>query len=97
MSHGLWVRLFDGRPDVVDERLLINGHSFRVIAGIVLGLVAALGRARLLRTLLYSVNLADPVVFGVAPLALIAVCIVAACVPTWRALRINAAAALRYE
>jgi len=96
LSHGLWVRLFGGRPDVVDERLLINGHSFRVIASIALGLVAALGSARLLRTLLYSVSLADSVVFGVAPLALIAVCIVAA-VPTWRALRINAAAALRYE
>ena len=81
-----------------DVAWLVVGQAIvLVLAGIALGLVAALGSARLLGTLLYSVNLADPVVFGVAPLALIAVCIVAACVPTWRALRINAATALRYE
>jgi len=81
-----------------DVAWLVVGQAIvLVLAGIALGLVAALGSARLLRTLLYSVNLADPVVFGVALLALIAVCIVAACMPTWPALRINAATALRYE
>jgi ABC-type lipoprotein release transport system permease subunit len=50
-----------------------------------------------LRRLLYGVDLADPIVFGVAPVVLTAVCVLASCAPTWRAIRINAAVALRYE
>jgi ABC-type lipoprotein release transport system permease subunit len=68
-----------------------------VTLGICGGLVAGAGSARLLRRLLYGVDLADPIVFGVAPIVLIVVCVLASCVPTWRAIRINAATALRYE
>jgi len=61
--------------------------------GVVLGLIGS----RLLRALLYGVETADPLVFGVAPIVLVVVCVVAAAVPTYRAVRINAATALRYE
>ncbi len=96
-TYEIGVRRALGAQDRDVAWIVVGQAIVLVLAGIALGLVAALGSARLLRTLLYSVNLADPVVFGGAPLALIAVCIVAACVPTWRALRINAATALRYE
>jgi len=46
---------------------------------------------------LYDVNPADPVVFGTAPGVLLAVSAAAAFVPAWRAIRINAATALRHD
>ena len=81
-----------------DIAWLVVGHAIVVVAlGICGGMVAGAGSARLLRRLLYGVDLADPIVFGVAPVVLIAVCVLASCVPTWRAIRLNAAIALRYE
>jgi len=68
-----------------------------VVLGIAAGLAAGLASARLLQRLLYGVDPADPIVFGAAPILLLMVCVLAAWVPTWRALRINAAAALRCQ
>jgi ABC-type antimicrobial peptide transport system permease subunit len=68
-----------------------------VAVGMGLGIVTALAAAPALRLLLYDVNTADPLVFGAAPVVLVAVCLVAAWLPTCRATRINAASALRYE
>ena len=81
--------------DVV--QLVVSDAMRLVIAGAGLGLAAGLAAAPLVRSLLYHVDRFDPVVFGIAPLVLIAVCVVASSIPTWRALRINAATALRYE
>ena len=81
-----------------DIAWLVVGQAIAlVVAGVVAGLLVGLGSAPLLRSVLYGVDLADPVVFGVAPLVLIAVCGVASWLPTWRAIRINAAAALRCD
>ena len=46
---------------------------------------------------LYDIDIADPLVFAAAPAALLMTCLVAVCLPTWRALRITAAEALRHE
>ena len=81
-----------------DVAMLVVAHAMGlVIMGIAGGLAAGLGSGRLLQRLLYGVDPADPVVFGVAPVVLIVVCALAAWGPTWRAVRINAAAALRCE
>jgi predicted permease len=81
-----------------DVAMLVVAHAMGlVILGMAGGLAAGLGSGRLLQRLLYGVDPADPVVFFGAPIVLIAVCVLAACPPTWRALRINAAAALRHE
>jgi len=62
-------------------------------AGIVLSLIASRATA----ALLYEVDPLDPLALGLSPLILLVVCAAAVWLPTWRALRINAAAALRYE
>jgi predicted permease len=77
--------------------LVVRATASLVLIGLTIGVVLGLMGSRLLRTLLYGVEIADPLVFGLAPLVLVIVCVVAAWVPTHRAIRINAATALRYE
>ena len=96
-TYEIGVRRALGAQDRDVARLVVAHAMGLVILGMAGGLAAGLGSARLLQRLLYGVDPADPVVFGVAPLVLIAVCVLAAWVPTWRAVRINAAAALRCE
>jgi putative ABC transport system permease protein len=68
-----------------------------VITGVILGLVAALGLARLLSAILYKVKPTDPLIFMCIPLLLLTVAILACYVPARRATRIDPMAALRYE
>jgi predicted permease len=96
-TYEIGVRRALGAQDGDVARLVVGGAMGLVALGIAGGIAAGLGSARLLQRLLYEVDPVDPAVFGLAPLVLIAVCAVAAWVPTWRALRINAATALRYE
>ena len=68
-----------------------------VVLGLTGGVVLGLAGSRLLRSLLYGVEATDPLVFGLAPVMLVLVCLVASCVPISRALRIEPGTALRYE
>jgi putative ABC transport system permease protein len=66
-------------------------------AGVVCGVAAALALTRLLRALLFEVSATDAASFGGAVLLLLAVGLAAACVPAWRASRIDPVSTLRYE
>jgi len=96
-TYEIGVRRALGAEDHDIAWLVIGSAMTLVALGIAAGLGLGFGSARLLRTLLYGVDAADPLVFGVAPLVLLAVCAAAAGLPTWRAIRISAATALRYE
>lgn len=75
------------------------GKQVAVLAaiGVVTGLAAGAAGAQFLRSLLYGVTAIDPFVFSVTPIVLVLVCVAASWAPTWRALRIDAAGALRHE
>jgi putative ABC transport system permease protein len=66
-------------------------------AGVLAGVVAALGFTRLLASLLYETAPADPVVFAFVVLALAGTALAAALVPAWRASRVDPIVALRCE
>jgi putative ABC transport system permease protein len=77
---------------------LVLGEGFRfVLAGIVVGLLAALLTTRYLGRLLYGLAPTDPLTLGLGALALLGVSGLAAWLPTRRAIRVDPATTLREE
>ena len=67
------------------------------LAGILIGLAAALGLSRLIRSLLFGATASDPTVFVIVPIVLGMFALLAVWLPAQRATRIDPAGALRYE
>lgn len=84
------------RPGDVLSLVLRQG-STPVAAGLGIGLVAAFGLTRLLKSLLYEVSVTDPTIFASVSLGLVVVSLVAMWVPAWRATRVDPTEALRQE
>ena len=64
-------------------------------AGVAVGAAASLAATRMVSSMLYGVNAADPLTFGLAGLFLGAVALLAAWLPAFRATRIDPISALR--
>jgi ABC-type antimicrobial peptide transport system permease subunit len=64
-------------------------------AGLLVGVPAALGLARLMESVLFGVTTTDPLTFGVLPVVLAAVAAVACYVPARRASRVDPVVAIR--
>ena len=67
------------------------------IAGVVVGVCAALGLTRLIASLLFGVKFWDPIVFVTVPVVLAAVALLAVWLPATRASRLDPIEALRME
>jgi putative ABC transport system permease protein len=77
---------------------LAVGYGMKlVIAGLVIGLIAAFALTRVMSTLLFGVTATDPTTFTLISLLLIAVAALASYIPARRATRVNPIIALRYE
>jgi predicted permease len=90
---GVRMALGAGVRDVL--RLVLSRGLRLTIAGIVIGVGAALMLTRLLGNLLYKVSPRDPIAFGAALVILIAVALIACFLPARRATRIDPVRALR--
>ena len=111
LSHRAWTNRFASDPDVVgtvivgvvaDVRgdvlaLVVRQGAGLVAAGIVLGVLASAGSARLLESFLFGVAADDRLTFVAAPLVLAVVAVVACWLPGRRAARIHPMDALRVE
>lgn len=92
---GIRLALGARRGDVV--RSVLREMLVLVAVGAVTGVVAALGVARFVRSLLYGVTPFDPIGIGAAVALLVAVAVVAAALPARRAARVDPLIALRSE
>ena len=83
---------------VRDVIRLVLGQGARLTAfGLILGLLAAAGVARLMETLLFHTTAYDPIVFGGVVFVLALIALLAAFLPALRATKADPVAALRAE
>jgi putative ABC transport system permease protein len=92
---GLRMALGARRSQVL-SLVLRQGMSL-TLAGLGIGLLAALGSTRLIGSLLFAVRPADPLALGGAALLLTFVALLAILIPAARATKVDPAVTLRYE
>jgi ABC-type antimicrobial peptide transport system permease subunit len=78
-------------------RLVVRQGMTLTLIGAVIGLIAALGLTRLIKSLLFGVSATDPVTFFVIPLLLALVALLACYLPARRATKVDPLAALKAE
>jgi putative ABC transport system permease protein len=107
--YGLMAYSVEQRTQEIGIRLALGAQAGQVrsmvvrqgmalaIVGVVIGLAASFGLARLITTFLFGVKATDPVVFSAVPALLAAVALVAVWLPARRASKVDPIIALRYE
>ena len=96
-THEIGIRLALGaqRGDIF--RIVLRQGLALAFTGAAVGLAGALIASRLMVKLLYGVTPTDPLTFGSVALLLVAVALLACCIPARRAIRTDPLVALRYE
>jgi putative ABC transport system permease protein len=92
---GIRMALGAERADVL--RMVARDGLTLACAGVIVGVVAALGLTQFLASLLFSVRPADPLTFVFVSVLLVAVALVSSYIPARRATKVDPLVALRYE
>jgi len=96
-THEIGVRIALGAPPARILKLVLQESALLIAAGILLGLVGAIGLARLISTLLFAIKATDPATFVLVSLLVLAVGLLACYIPARRATKVDPMVALRYE
>ena len=96
-TREIGIRIAVGAPRRRILALFLRESAWMVFGGIALGIPLALGCGRLAASLLYGLKPQDAGTVAIATALLALVAFAAALIPAWRAARLNAIAALRYE
>jgi putative ABC transport system permease protein len=96
-TREIGIRLALGAQPRAVLRAVVQRGMTLVVAGVVVGLLAAVGLSRYLRALLFEVSTSDPFTYAAVAAALLLVALVACWLPARRAARTDPMVALRYE
>jgi putative ABC transport system permease protein len=96
-THEIGIRMALGAQTGAVLKLAVGYGLKLVVAGVLIGLVAAFVLTRLMSTLLFGVTPTDPATFALISLLLIAVAALASYIPARRATKVDPLIALRYE
>jgi ABC-type antimicrobial peptide transport system permease subunit len=81
-----------------DVLRMVLGEASRMVAvGVVIGAAVGVALGRVAQSELFGIQAADPVLVGAGVLVIALVTTAAACIPAWRASRIDPVSALKYE
>jgi predicted permease len=95
--HEIGIRIALG-AQTRDVLRIVLGNALRLAtAGVLAGVLLALGAARFVEPLLFETSTTDPAAFGAAIALLLSVAIIASAIPGTRAARVNAMEAMRVE
>jgi ABC-type antimicrobial peptide transport system permease subunit len=96
-TNEIGIRVSLGATPAQVTRMVLGDALVLGMAGVVLGVPAALAGSRLVAGLLFGIGAADPATLVGAALLLLAVIVAAAWLPAWRASAVDAMRALRCE
>jgi putative ABC transport system permease protein len=96
-THEMGVRLALGATGRDVLKLVVGQGMKLALAGVGIGLAAAFGLTRLMRSLLFGVSALDPLTFIAVALLLAVVALIACYIPARRAMRADPLTALRSE
>jgi putative ABC transport system permease protein len=92
---GIRMALGAARGDVL--RLVVGAGMRLAMIGVAAGLAVAFGLTRLMSALLFGVSPTDPMIFGLIPLLIVIVALLACYIPARRATKVDPLVALRIE
>jgi ABC-type antimicrobial peptide transport system permease subunit len=96
-TREIGIRMAMGALEGEVARMVLRQGMALAGAGILLGLVGALGLTRLMEALLFGISALDPVTFGAVSGMLALVALLATWLPARRASRTDPAEAIRYD
>ena len=96
-THHIGVRMALGAKPADILAMVLKEGLVLAVAGVAIGILAAFGLMRLLRTLLFEVSTNDAATFAIVAGVLFAVALLACYLPARRATKVDPLIALRYE
>jgi putative ABC transport system permease protein len=96
-TRDIGIRMALGAQKTDIHMLVIGRGAALALAGVLIGMVAALGLTRMISGLLFGVSATDPATYGGIAALLFAVAVAACYFPARRAVKVDPLVALRYE